>query len=114
MKLTYKWLKSFIDLSVDLDTVLDILSNIGLEVEYYENKEEIYSQFIIAEIKEVKKHPNAKKLNICKVNNGKEILQIVCGASNVRPEMKVVLAPVGSVIPSNKMVIKRENFALET
>ena len=110
MKLTYKWLKSFIDLSVDLDTVLDILSNIGLEVEYYENKEEIYSQFIIAEIKEVKKHPNAKKLNICKVNNGKEILQIVCGASNVRPEMKVVLAPVGSVIPSNKMVIKKSSI----
>ncbi len=110
MKLTYKWLKSFIDLSVDLNTVLEILSNIGLEVEDYDNKEEIYSQFIIAEIIEVCKHPNASKLSVCKVNNGKEILQIVCGASNVRPGMKVVLAPVDSVIPSNKMVIKKSSI----
>lgn len=110
MKFTYKWLKSFIDLNIDLNHVLEILSSIGLEVENYNDKEEIYSQFTIAEIVEVCKHPNANKLNICKVNNGKEILQIVCGAPNVRPKMQVVLAPVGSVIPSNKMVIKKSNI----
>ena len=106
MKFTHNWLSSFIELSVDLDKVIEILSNIGLEVEEFEDKGRVYSQFSIAEIIETTSHPDADKLKVCKVNNGKEILQIVCGASNARAGIKVVLAPVGSIIPSNNMVIK--------
>ena len=110
MKFTYKLLNSFIDLNVDLTKVLETLSSIGLEVEDYTNKEEIYSQFLIVEVIETFKHPNASKLNVCKVSDGKETLQIVCGAPNVKSGMKAVLAPVGSIIPSNKMVIKKSNI----
>jgi len=106
MKFTHNWLSSFIELSVDLEKVIEILSNVGLEVEEFEDKGRVYSQFSIAEIIETTSHPDADKLKICKVNNGKEILQIVCGASNARAGIKVVLAPVGSIIPSNNMVIK--------
>lgn len=106
MKFTHNWLSSFIELRVDLEKVIEILSSIGLEVEEFEDKGRIYSQFSIAEIIETTSHPDADKLKICKVNNGKEILQIVCGASNARAGIKVVLAPVGSIIPSNSMVIK--------
>ena len=106
MKFTYNWLNSFIELSADLEKVIEVLSNIGLEVEEFQDKGKVYSQFIIAEIVDAISHPDADKLKICKVNNGKEILQIVCGASNARAGIKVVLAPVDSTIPSNNMVIK--------
>ena len=110
MKFTYKWLNSFIDLNVDLTKVIETLSSIGLEVEDYINKEEVYAQFLIVEVIETFKHPNASKLNVCKVSDGKETLQIVCGAPNVKSGMKAVLAPVGSIIPSNKMIIKKSNI----
>ena len=106
MKFTYNWLKSFIDLTVDVKKVTTTLSNIGLEVEYFQDKRDIYNQFCIVEIIEIIKHPNADKLTICQVNDGVQVLQVICGADNIQVGSKVVLAPVGSVIPSNQMVIK--------
>ena len=55
---------------------------------------------------EEKKHPNADKLKLCKVDIGKEKVDVVCGAPNVEEGMKVVYAPVGSTIPVNQMKIK--------
>ena len=106
MKFTYNWLSSYIKLNVDLKELAQTLSNIGLEVEEITNKGSIYSQFILAEITDTAEHPNADKLKVCKVDNGKEHLQIVCGAGNARAGIKVVLAPIGSVIPQNNMTIK--------
>ena len=106
MKFTYNWLNSYIKLDVSLEKLTQTLSNIGLEIEEVLDKEKIYSQFILAEIIYAEQHPNADKLKVCKVNNGKEHLQIVCGAENARAGIKVVLASVGSVIPQNNMMIK--------
>ncbi|MFQ3307582.1 MAG: phenylalanyl-tRNA synthetase beta chain [Candidatus Midichloriaceae bacterium] len=106
MKFTYNWLKSFIDIDLSPDSLSDILSSIGLEVEQITDKNAIYSQFILAKIIDTEPHPNADKLTICKINNGKEVLQIVCGAKNVKNGMKVVLAPIGSIIPANNFQIK--------
>ena len=106
MKFTYNWLNSHIKIKANLKKLIETLSNIGLEIERFLDKSKIYSQFVLAEIIEVKQHPNADKLKVCKVNNGKEHLQIVCGADNARAGIKVVLASVGSVIPQNNMTIK--------
>lgn len=62
-------------------------------------------KFVVGYVKEKEKHPNADKLNICKVDVGTEELQIVCGAPNVDQGQKVVVAKVGAVMPSG-MVIK--------
>jgi tRNA-binding protein len=62
-------------------------------------------KFVVGYVEEKEKHPNADKLNICKVNVGNETLQIVCGAPNVERGQKVVVAKVGAVMPSG-MVIK--------
>ncbi|MCM3759597.1 DUF4479 domain-containing protein [Alkalihalobacillus oceani] len=56
--------------------------------------------FVVGYVEEKQKHPNADKLNICQVNVGKEVLQIVCGAPNVEAGQKVVVAMVGAVMPS--------------
>jgi tRNA-binding protein len=62
-------------------------------------------KFVVGFVSEKEKHPNADKLNICKVDVGGESLQIVCGAPNVDSGQKVVVAKVGAVMPSG-MVIK--------
>jgi phenylalanyl-tRNA synthetase beta chain len=106
MKVTYNCIRSYVKLHVDLDILTKTLSSIGLEVEEVLDKEKIYSQFIIAEIIEAVRHPNADKLMVCKVSNGDEQFQIVCGAANARAGIKVVMAPVSAIIPQNNMKIR--------
>lgn len=60
---------------------------------------------VVAEIKSVKKHPDAQKLSVCEVFDGTQTVQVVCGAQNVRAGMKSVLAKVGSTTPKG-LVIK--------
>lgn len=110
MKFTLSWLKQFLITDASAEEIIEKLTNIGLEVEEIVNQADIYKNFIIAEIVSSTPHPEADKLKICQVNNGKEILQIVCGAPNARAGIKVVLAPVGTVIPINGMVIKESKI----
>ncbi|GGI10035.1 YtpR family tRNA-binding protein [Gottfriedia solisilvae] len=66
-------------------------------------------KFVVGYVLEKEKHPNADKLNVCKVDVGTETLQIVCGAPNVEQGQKVVVAKVGAVMPSG-LVIKDANL----
>ncbi|AVM25053.1 YtpR family tRNA-binding protein [Bacillus pumilus] len=61
-------------------------------------------KFVVGYVKEKEKHPNADKLNICQVDVGDEILQIVCGAPNVDQGQYVVVAKVGAVMPSGLII----------
>ncbi len=75
--------RSFIDLRGISDKRLyETFNNIGLEVDRFK-KYEIPDGVVVGEVISCRKHPNADKLNLCEVNVGEEILQIVCGASNV-------------------------------
>lgn len=106
MKFTFSWLKEYLETNHSCEEIIQALNKIGLEVEEVINQEKIFKDFIIAEIIDASIHPEANKLQICQVNNGKEILQIVCGAPNARKGIKVVLAPIGTEIPSNGLKIK--------
>lgn len=106
MKFTLSWLKEHLETNCSLDEIASTLTAIGLEVEEITDLSKALSGFIIAEIKHADQHPNADKLRICKVDNGVEILQIVCGAANAREGIKVVLAPVGITIPNGNFKIK--------
>lgn len=66
-------------------------------------------KFVIGQVEEKEKHPNADKLSICKVNVGNETLQIVCGAPNVEAGQKVVVAKIGALMPSG-LLIKEGNL----
>lgn len=61
-------------------------------------------KFVVGYVAEKEKHPNADKLNICRVDVGEETLQIVCGAANVDAGQKVVVAKVGAVMPSGMVI----------
>jgi phenylalanyl-tRNA synthetase beta chain len=110
MKFTLSWLKNFIETEATVTQISEALTSIGLEVEGVEDKSEILKPFTVAEILEAAPHPNADKLRVCKVNNGVEILQIVCGAANARSGIKIPLASVGVVIPTNGLVIKKSKI----
>ncbi len=106
MKFTISWLKEHLDTQKSDQELIDSLTNIGLEVEDVVNASEIFSNFIVAQVVEEKKHPNADKLKVCRVDNGSDIVDVVCGAPNVEKDMKVVYAPPGSTIPSTQMKLK--------
>jgi phenylalanyl-tRNA synthetase beta chain len=106
MKFTLSWLKKYLETTATVQEISEKLTAIGLEVEGIEDKAASLAAFKVAQILEAVPHPDADKLRVCQVNTGVEMLQIVCGAANARAGINVVLAPVGSVIPTNDMKIK--------
>ncbi len=112
MKFALSSLKEYLDTNASLEEICSKLTDIGLEVENIEDKSESLRYFSVAEIIAAKKVENSNKLTLCEVKiSPNEILQVVCGASNARAGIKVAFAPIGSVIPANKMVIKKAKIA---
>ena len=107
MKFTLSWLKTHLETTATLKEITDKLTAIGLEVESVEDRGAALSAFTVAKILETSRHPEADKLQICKVLSDVGELQIVCGAANARSGLFVVLAKEGTLIPANGMVIKK-------
>ncbi len=108
MKILLSWIKQLVNLDgITTDEIVSRLTMSGLEVEDVIDQAALYKNFIVGLIKETEKHPNADKLTICKVFDGKEDLQVICGASNVKAGQKIVFAPIGTEIPNGKFVIKK-------
>ncbi|OGV04141.1 MAG: phenylalanine--tRNA ligase subunit beta, partial [Ignavibacteria bacterium RIFOXYA2_FULL_37_17] len=108
MKISLNWLKEYIDLGgIKANEIIEKLTMSGLEVEDFVDQSEVYKDFIVGVVTSKEKHPNADKLSLCKVNTGKEELQVVCGASNVDKGQKIVFAPIGTSIPLNGLQITK-------
>lgn len=105
MKFTLSWLLEHLETNASLEEITDKLTHIGLEVEDVIDNAKL-AGFVVAKVLEVAPHPNADKLKLCKVDNGNKVLQIVCGANNVRGGMKTVLASLGSTLPESDFTIK--------
>ena len=109
MKLSYNWLKEYIEIDVTPEQLSAILTDIGLEVEGLEKVQSVkggLQGLVIGEVKTCEKHPNADKLSVTTVDIGGEILPIVCGAPNVAEGQKVVVATVGTVLYSGEESFK--------
>ncbi len=106
MKFTLSWLKKFLDTDVSVAGIAERLTMLGLEVEEIVDRRAELKDFEVAHILTTKPHPSANKLKICQVQTNEGILQIVCGASNARENIKVVLAKIGCEIPNGKFKIK--------
>ena len=104
MKISYNWLKDYIDLDLEPSKVSQILTDIGLEVEGVETFEEVKGNLkgiVVGQVLTCKKHPNADKLSVTTVDVGKgDHLSIVCGAPNVAAGQKVVVATIGTELYS--------------
>lgn len=99
MIVTKNWLNEWIDLSeVSTEQLLKTLNSIGLEVDRHDVIR-VADGVVIGYVEACEKHPDADKLNVCQVNIGNEVRQIVCGASNVRAGIYIALATVGAELP---------------
>ena len=100
MQFSENWLRTMVDPKMTSDELSHLLTMSGLEVEEVEPVAPPFNNVVVAEIREIAKHPDADKLNICQVDVGTgSLLNIVCGAPNVRVGMKVPCAMVGAILP---------------
>ncbi len=99
MKISYNWLKEFIDIELSPEATAEKLTLIGLEVEEVITYGSKLEGVIVGEVLEVKDHSNADRLYVCKVNLGDKTVQIICGADNVAAGQKVPVATVGTTLP---------------
>ena len=102
MKFSENWLRTWVNPELSSDELAHALTMAGLEVEALEAVAPEFNNVVVAEVLEVVKHPDADRLNVCRVNVGEaQPLTIVCGASNVAVGVKVPCARIGAVLPGD-------------
>lgn len=108
MKFSHTWLKKYLDTDATPNEIAEKLIELGLEVESLDDPATALKGFVYARVVEREKHPNADRLSLCKVDAGTgELIQVVCGASNVKSNMGVAFASVGTVIPITREALKK-------
>ena len=102
MKLSMNFVKDYVDIDVDLKTLAEDMTNVGNE---YDSAEKLINatNLVIGEVLECEMHPDSDHLHVCKVDVGSEVLQIVCGAPNVRKGLKVIVALPGAKLPGGEI-----------
>jgi phenylalanyl-tRNA synthetase beta chain len=100
MKVSFNWLRDFVDIpkNTDAEAFAHLFTLRTAEVEGVENQAEAFNNMVVGQIQEIHPHPNADKLKITKTSVGKETLQIICGASNIKEGMYVAVALPGSKV----------------
>ncbi|HEX8223153.1 MAG TPA: phenylalanine--tRNA ligase subunit beta [Allosphingosinicella sp.] len=107
MKFTLSWLKEHLETDADLQTIVDTLTAIGLEVEGVENAAEKLAPFTVAKILTAERHPQADKLQVLTVDAGTGVaVQVVCGAPNARAGMLGVFGAPGAYVPGSDLTLK--------
>lgn len=107
MKISYRWLSQYLDLSnIKLEDLVSKITIAGVEIESV-TKLASGSNLVIGLVKEAKKHPDSDHLSVCQVDIGGSITQIVCGAKNVAANQKVIVALPGSYLPAKDLTIAK-------
>lgn len=108
MKLSTNFVKDYVNIDVDVKKLAEDMTSVGNE---YDSAQKLINAtgLVIGEVKECRMHPNSDHLHVCKVDIGDEILDIVCGAPNVRKGLKVIVAKVGAELPGD-FKIKKGNI----
>ncbi len=114
MKISLQWLGDWVDTGDDVPALSHALTMAGLEIEGVHRAGPDLKGVVVGEVLSVQKHPDAEKLNVCRVSNGHEELQIVCGAPNVRAGMKAPLALIGAKLPGGIEIKKAKLRGVES
>lgn len=110
MKLSYNWLREYIDLEVPLAELVEVLTYIGLEVEEVTDNKAKYDGFYTAHVLNIVPHPDADKLRLCTVQSANGEQTVVCGAPNVAEGQNVVLGTEGAVVPSAGFALSKRKI----
>ncbi len=115
MQLSEAWLRSYVNPAINSEELVAQLTMAGLEIDSIQSVAAEFSGVVVGEVIELNPHPDADKLRVCKVNVGEsELLQIVCGASNVRVGLKIPAALCGAVLPNNFKIKKSKLRGVES
>ncbi|WP_313512377.1 phenylalanine--tRNA ligase subunit beta [Pseudomonas sp.] len=114
MKFSEQWLRSWVNPSVSHDDLVARLSMVGLEVDDVIPVAGVFSGVIVGEVLSTEQHPDADKLRVCQVSNGAEVFQVVCGAPNVRPGLKIPFAMIGAELPGDFKIKKAKLRGVES
>ena len=101
MKFTLSWLKEYLSTPAPASEIAEALTRIGIEVESFTTPDPALEDFIVAHVIAMERHPQADRLNVCQVDTGSGLLQVVCGAPNAHVGMKGILARPGVTIPAS-------------
>ncbi len=104
MKISEHWLREWVETTVDINTIAERITMLGLEVDTIEPVGGAVTGVVIGEVLACEPHPDADKLKVCQVSTGDEPAQIVCGAPNVAAGVRVPVATVGTVMPSDMKI----------
>ena len=118
MKLSYNWLKDYLQSGLTPEQVAEYMTAIGIEVDSVEEEEEIpggLQGVVVAKVLECGPHPDSDHLHITKVDDGTgEPLTVVCGAPNVAAGQKVLFARIGTVLPGDFKIKKSKIRGVES
>lgn len=114
MKFSEQWLRGWVSPQVSRDELVARLSMAGLEVDSVTPAAGDFSGVVVGEVLSTEQHPDADKLRVCQVSNGAETFQVVCGAPNVRPGLKVPFAMIGAQLPGDFKIKKAKLRGLES
>lgn len=104
MRVNIDWLRDWVEIDVAPERVAEQLTTAGLEVDSVTPVAPKLERVVVAEILEQAPHPNADRLSLCVVSDGKTRHEVVCGAANAAPGLKVPYAPVGAVLPGGRTI----------
>ncbi|MBA4727295.1 phenylalanine--tRNA ligase subunit beta [Stutzerimonas frequens] len=114
MKFSEQWLRSWVNPQVSREELVARLSMVGLEVDAVTPVAGSFSGVVVGEVLETAQHPDADKLRVCQVSNGKETFQVVCGAPNVRAGLKIPFAMIGAQLPGDFKIKKAKLRGVES
>ena len=114
MKFSEKWLRTLVNPQASRDELVARLSMTGLEVDSVSAAAGQFSGVVVGEILSAEQHPDADKLRVCRVSNGSEEFQVVCGAPNARAGIKVPFAMVGAELPGDFKIKKAKLRGVES
>ncbi|WP_454255510.1 phenylalanine--tRNA ligase subunit beta [Pseudomonas sp. Marseille-Q8238] len=114
MKFSEQWLRSWVNPAVSRDELVARLSMVGLEVDSVTLAAGQFSGIVVGEILSTEQHPDADKLRVCQVSNGAETFQVVCGAPNARPGIKIPFAMIGAELPGDFKIKKAKLRGVES
>lgn len=114
MKFSEQWLRSWANPAADRDALVAKLSMVGLEVDSVTPVAGAFHGVVVGEILSAEQHPDADKLRVCQVSNGSETFQVVCGAPNARPGIKVPFAMIGAELGDDFKIKKAKLRGVES
>ncbi|MFR0672106.1 phenylalanine--tRNA ligase subunit beta [Enterobacterales bacterium AW_CKDN230030176-1A_HGKHYDSX7] len=114
MKFSEQWLRGWVNPQVSRDELVARLSMAGLEVDSVTPAAGQFSGIVVGEVLATEQHPDADKLRVCQVSNGSETFQVVCGAPNVRPGLKIPFAMIGAELPGDFKIKKAKLRGVES